>query len=212
VPPNPLSPYAAAKAACELYLSAYTGMYDLAPVCLALANVYGPRQDPHGEAGVVAIFGGAMLAGRPTAIYGTGNAARDYVYVGDVVEAFVRAALAPLTLNGMFNIGTGIQTTTAELHRMMSEIIGVRAEPRFADARTGEIQAIALDSSAAASAFGWAPKVGIREGIWRTISWMQEAIDSSCPQRPECRALSDESHCRADPRGSARLNPTAARP
>ena len=95
-PVDPLSPYAAAKVAGELYMRAYAGMYGLAPISLALANVYGPRQDPHGEAGVVTVFGSAMISGRPTTIYGDGRATRDYVYVDDVVTAFLCAAEAPV--------------------------------------------------------------------------------------------------------------------
>ena len=94
---DPLSPYAAAKLAGELYIRAYAEMYGMAPICLALANVYGPRQSPHGEAGVVAVFGSAMITGRPITVYGDGTAARDYVYVDDVVDAFVRAGHAPAT-------------------------------------------------------------------------------------------------------------------
>ena len=181
VPPNPLSPYAAAKVAGELYLGAYAGMYGLAPICLALANVYGPRQDPHGEAGVVAIFGSAMLTGRPTAIFGDGTASRDYVYVGDVVDAFVRAGVATKAISGTFNIGTGVQTTTAELHQLMSEVIGIASQPLYKDARTGEIQAIALDYAAAAAALGWQPKVDVTEGVRRTVSWLRDTIDMSLP-------------------------------
>src|SRR5271166_1899644 len=93
-PVSPLSPYAVAKLAGELYLGAYAGMYGLARIFLALANVYGPRQNPHGEAGVIAVFGSALATGRPVTVYGDGPAARDYVYVDDVVDAFVRAGEA----------------------------------------------------------------------------------------------------------------------
>ena len=105
---DPLSPYAAGKVAGELYTRADAGMYGLASICLALANVYGPRQDPHGEAGVVALFGSAMISGHPTTIYGDGSATRDYVYVDDVATAFLCAAEAPATTTGTFNIGTGV--------------------------------------------------------------------------------------------------------
>ena len=107
-PVDPLSPYAAAKVAGELYMRAYAGMYGLAPVCLALANVYGPRQDPHGEAGVVTIFGSAMISGRPTTVYGDGSATRDYVYVDDVVTAFLCAAEAPVGREGGRDPCTGL--------------------------------------------------------------------------------------------------------
>ncbi|MEE2031640.1 NAD-dependent epimerase/dehydratase family protein [Rhodococcus chondri] len=174
VPAHPLSPYAAGKVAAEMYLACYADMYGLAPINLALSNVYGPRQDPHGEAGVVAIFGSAMLAGRPTVIYGDGQATRDYVYVGDVVEAFTRAGQAPAPLTGTFNIGTGIQTSTAELHHLMCEVVGNPESPRHEGSRTGEIQAIALDHTAAHSALQWDPRVDMREGLRRTVDWLRE--------------------------------------
>ena len=128
---DPLSPYAAAKVAGEFYMRAYAGMYGLAPICLALANVYGPRQDPYGEAGVVALFGSAMISGRPTIIYGDGSAIRDYVYVDDVATAFLCAADAPVTTTGTFR----------RRHRRTDD--GHRAAPadrggsrRFASARS----------------------------------------------------------------------------
>src|SRR6201993_4172773 len=133
---DPLSPYAAAKVAGELYMRAYAGMYGLAPICLALANVYGPRQDPHGEAGVVALFGSAMISGRPTTIYGDGSATRDYVYVDDVVTAFMSAAEAPDMTTGTFNIGTGLQTTVTELHELIAEAVGGACPPIHTAART----------------------------------------------------------------------------
>jgi UDP-glucose 4-epimerase len=176
---DPRSPYAASKVCGELYLGAYAGMYELASISLALANVYGPRQDPYGEAGVVTIFGTAMLTGRPTVIYGDGSACRDYVYVDDVVDAFVRAGQAPLRLTGRFNIGTGVQTTVAEVHRLISEAVGVDAPPRYAEARTGEIQAIALDHAAARAALGWMPSFDVGEGVRRTVAWLRSMLDLS---------------------------------
>ncbi|WP_241385505.1 NAD-dependent epimerase/dehydratase family protein [Rhodococcus sp. CH91] len=181
VPACPLSPYAAGKVAAELYLGCYAGMYGLAPVNLALSNVYGPRQDPHGEAGVVAIFGSAMLAGRPAVIYGDGCATRDYVYVGDVVDAFARAATAPTSVTGTFNIGTGIQTSTADLHRLMSEVVGSTEPPRLEGGRTGEIRAIALDRSAARAALQWDPRTSIREGLQLTVEWLRRTTDDVVP-------------------------------
>jgi len=176
-PVGPLSPYAVAKLAGELYLRAYAGMYGLAPICLALANVYGPRQNPHGEAGVIAVFGSALIAGRPVTVYGDGTAARDYVYVDDVVDAFVRAGEAPLSVTGTYNIGTGRQTTVAEVHRMISSVLDESAPPRYAAARAGELHAIALDASRAEEALGWKPTVDIVEGIERTVHWLRAALD-----------------------------------
>ena len=175
---DPLSPYAAAKVAGELYMRAYAGMYGLAPICLALANVYGPRQDPHGEAGVVSLFGSAMISGRPTTIYGDGSATRDYVYVDDVVTAFLCAAEAPITTTGTFNIGTGEQTTTTELHDLIAEVVGVSRAPDHAEARTGEIHASALDSTRAGRVLGWKPDTDLTEGIKRTVDWLRGILDS----------------------------------
>jgi UDP-glucose 4-epimerase len=177
-PVDPLSPYAVAKVAGELYMRAYAGMYGLAPICLALANVYGPRQDPRGGAGVVAIFGSAMICGRPTTIYGDGRATRDYVYVDDVVTAFLCAAEAPVTTTGIFNIGTGAQTTVSDLHRLIAEAVGVERSPDHAEARTGEVQASALDPTQAAQMLGWKPDIDLAEGIKRTVDWLRRVLDS----------------------------------
>lgn len=174
---DPLSPYAAAKVAGEMYIRAYAGMYGIAPICLGLANVYGPRQNPHGEAGVIAIFGSRMISGRPVTVFGDGTAARDYVYVDDVVDAFVRAGRAPLTTVGMYNIGTGRQTTVTEVHRMMAAGLDGGSVPCHAAARTGELQAIALDATKAKRDLGWRPAVDLVEGIRRTTQWLRATLD-----------------------------------
>jgi UDP-glucose 4-epimerase len=158
-------------------MSAYADMYGLVPICLALANVYGPRQDPHGEAGVVTMLGSAMTSGRPTTIYGDGSATRDYVYVDDVVTAFVCAADAPATTVGTFNIGTGVQTTVAELHRLIAAAVGVSRRPDHAEARTGEIHASALDPTRAGRVLGWKPDTDLTEGIKRTVDWLRATLD-----------------------------------
>jgi UDP-glucose 4-epimerase len=178
---DPLSPYAVAKVAGEFYMRAYAEMYGLAPICLALANVYGPRQDPHGEAGVVTIFGSAMMSGRPTTIYGDGSATRDYVYVDDVVTAFVCAADAPVTTTGTFNIGTGVQTTVTELHQLVAEAVGVSCPPDHAEARTGEIHASALDPTRAARLLGWKPDTDLTRGIKHTVDWLRAILDPPAP-------------------------------
>ena len=174
---DPLSPYAVSKVAGELYMRAYADMYGLAPICLALANVYGPRQDPNGEAGVVTIFGSAMMSGRPTTIYGDGSATRDYVYVDDVVNAFVCAADAPVTTTGTFNIGTGVQTTVAELHQLVAAEVGVSRPPDYAEARTGEIHACVLDPIRAGELLGWKPDTDLTKGIKRTVDWLRAFLD-----------------------------------
>jgi len=174
---DPLSPYAAAKVAGELYMRAYAGMYGLAPICLALAKVYGPRQYPHREPGVVTVFGSAMIAGRPTTIYGDGSATRDYVYVDDVATAFLCAAEAPITTTGTFNIGTGVQTTVTELHQLIAEVVGVSSPPDHAQARTGEVHASALDPTRAGRELGWKPDIDVTEGVERTVGWLRGILD-----------------------------------
>lgn len=173
---DPLSPQAAAKVAGELYVRAYSSMYGLAPISLALANVYGPRQDPFGEAGVVTVFGSAMISGRPTTIYGDGRATRDYIYVDDVVTAFLRAADAPITTTGTFNIGTGIETSVNELHQLIAAAVGITRPPVYADARTGEVPASALDFTRASQALGWKPRTDLAEGINRTVGWLRALL------------------------------------
>jgi UDP-glucose 4-epimerase len=174
---DPLSPGAAAKVAGEFYMRAYAGMYGLEPICLALANVYGPRQVPRGEAGVVAVFGTAMMSGRPTTIYGDGSATRDYVYVDDVVTAFLCAAEAPDMTTGTFNIGTGVQTTVNELHDMIAAAVGVAHPPIHAAARTGEVRVSALDPTLAGQVLGWKPDIDLAEGIQRTVGWLRGRLD-----------------------------------
>jgi UDP-glucose 4-epimerase len=175
VKPAPESPYAASKAAGELYLHAFWKMHQLQYTALALANVYGPRQDPHGEAGVVAIFGTAMLTGKPTKVFGDGANTRDYVFVDDVVEAFVRA-----TGDGgndrRFNIGTGIQTTDRELHTRVANAVGVADDPEYAPPRVGDARSIALDASAARAGLGWEPWTPLDEGIKSTVTWLRTTL------------------------------------
>jgi UDP-glucose 4-epimerase len=169
---EPLSPLAVAKLAGELYLYTYAGMYGMAPICLALANVYGPRQHPHGETGPIAVFASAIAAGRSVTVYCDGTATRDYVYVDDVVEAFVRAGRAPLTTMGTYNIGTGKQTSDAEVHGLISALCGDSMPPTYSADRTNEPRAIALDSSRAAVDLDWQPAVDLNEGIGRTMRWL----------------------------------------
>jgi UDP-glucose 4-epimerase len=178
-PVLPESPYAAAKAAAELYLNVYRVSYGLASTSLALANVYGPRQDPHGEAGVVAIFGTAMLEGRRTKIFGDGSASRDYVHVSDVADAFSRT-LVPGTADGFrLNIGTGVETSVSELHSQIARIVGVPDNPEFAPARTGELAHIALDVRLAEKTAGWVPQIAIEDGLTNTVSWLRGTIGST---------------------------------
>ena len=174
-PVRPGSPYAAAKACGEVYASTYADLHGLAAVSLRLANVYGPRQDPHGEAGVVAIFAGALLDGRPTTVFGDGTAARDYVHVDDVVDGFV-AATAWREGHVAVNVGTGVETTTRQLHTLLARVVGAPDEPRAAPARPGELSAVSLDVTRAGEVLGWTPATGLADGLVRTVAHLRDAV------------------------------------
>jgi UDP-glucose 4-epimerase len=174
VPINPASPYAASKVCGEVYLNMFRNLYDLDCSHIAPANVYGPRQDPHGEAGVVAIFSKALLAGKPTKIFGDGTDTRDYVFVDDVVDAFVRASGE--TGGGQrINIGTGVETSTRQLHSAIAAAAGAPDQPEMHPPRLGDLRRSCLDASRAADVLGWAPKVLLAEGIARTVAFFREA-------------------------------------
>jgi UDP-glucose 4-epimerase len=175
-PLAPESPYAVSKIAGELYLQVYAHMFGLAPICLALSNVYGPRQSAAGEAGVVAAFTSALALGRNVTVFGDGSATRDYVYVDDVVRAFTAAAEAPPEVTGIFNIGTGTQVSVIDLHRVISLMFDGAPAPFFAPARTGEVQDSALDARKARQDLGWTPAVNLVDGIERTVAWLQSAF------------------------------------
>jgi UDP-glucose 4-epimerase len=209
-PVDPRSPYAAAKVAGEFYIRAYAGMYGLEPICLALSNVYGPRQDPHGKAGVVTVFGSVMISGGPTIIYGDGSATRDYVYVDDVVTAFLCAADAPLTTTGTFNIGTGVQTTVTELHGLIAAAVGGSHLPLHAEARTGEVHASALDPTRAGRVLGWKPDTDLTDGIRQTVDWLRALLDPrptalasgfSGQKRAAFSSLPENGHIPDEPQG-----------
>ncbi len=162
-PRRPLSPYGVSKMSAIDYLVAYRELHDLEFCALALANVYGPRQDPHGEAGVVAIFASRLLAGEHVTVFGDGEQTRDFVYVDDVVDGFVRAA----TRGGgvVLNIGTGTEVSVNELARVMGEHAGVGTAPVHAPARTGELRRNALDPERAAIHLGWHPWTSLGDGV-----------------------------------------------
>jgi UDP-glucose 4-epimerase len=162
----PDAPYGQSKYAAEGYLSLYSRLYGLSAIALRLGNVYGPRQDPLGEAGVVALFCGAMLEGRTPRVFGDGKQTRDYVYVGDIVEALLAAVDS--TAIGRFNVGTGVETSVIDLGRMISSACGRPFEPHMAPPRPGEIQRIAIDSSRAASELGWKARTNLADGLERT--------------------------------------------
>ncbi len=166
---RPESPYGVSKLVVDSYLGYYRRNHDLDFVSLGLANVYGPGQDPFGEAGVVAIFVGDLLAGRTSTIFGDGSQTRDFVYVEDVTDAFVRAAHRGGGHN--LNIGTGVETSVLELFRMLREIIGKDVHPNFAGPRPGEQRRSCLDPGRAIRRLGWEPWTPLREGLTRTIEW-----------------------------------------
>ena len=170
-PGHPHSPYGASKRGVEEYLHTYEALYGLRWSSLALANVYGRRQDPLGEAGVVSIFGGRMLAGDPVTIFGDGEQTRDFVYVDDVVHAFV---LAMDRGDGLrFNIGTGEQTSVNTLYVTMADITGFAQQATYKPERPGELRHIALDARLAAAELGWKPWTTLREGLAETVDWLR---------------------------------------
>ena len=172
VPVDPRSPYAAAKVSAEVYLNTYRRLHGLECTHLALANVYGPRQHPFGEAGVVAVFAERLLAGQPTKVFGDGGNTRDYVYVDDVVDAFV-AASGPAGGGRRYNIGTGVQTSDLELHTLVAKAVGSADAPDFAPSRLGDLRASALDAAAARRDFGWRTTVDLDEGVQRTVDYFR---------------------------------------
>jgi UDP-glucose 4-epimerase len=171
-PTRPLSPYGVSKAAGELYLGYYRAQYGLHSVALRYANVYGPRQNPLGEAGVVAIFAERLLRGEPCTIYGSGRQTRDFVYVGDVARANLLAA--ERQVEGPLNIGTGVETDITQLHALLAQAAGVHAKALYAGVKPGEQLRSSLDNSLAATALGWAPSVRLSEGLAQTVAWFKE--------------------------------------
>ncbi len=167
-PVEPLSAYGQSKFAAEGYLALYERLYGLSSVSLRLGNVYGPRQDPLGEAGVIAIFCGKLRAGERPTVFGDGRQTRDYIYVGDVVAAALAASGSEAS--GPINIGTGRETDVLELARQLGELEGVEFEPELAPARTGEVQRIAIDPGRAERELGWRAAVGLEEGLRLTLA------------------------------------------
>ncbi|MGH9303591.1 MAG: NAD-dependent epimerase/dehydratase family protein, partial [Acidimicrobiales bacterium] len=162
-PQGPLSPYGVSKKSAIDYMIAYRHLHGLEFTALALANVYGPRQDPYGEAGVVAIFAAHLVAGEPCTVNGDGLFTRDYVYVDDVVDAFVRAGRRGGGL--VLNVGTGIETSVLDLYRTMARSAGVTAQPRHGPERPGDVRRSALDPDRASIHLGWKPWTPLSEGV-----------------------------------------------
>ena len=174
-PQRPLSPYGVAKLAGGLYLDVYRALHGLAGTTLALANVYGPRQDPQGEAGVVAIFAGRLLSGQPCTVFGTGEQTRDFVYVDDVTDALLTAA--ERADGQLLNIGTGVEISVNDLYRTMAGMVGGPNDPVRGSARPGELDRSALDPTRAASELGWRPVTGLDDGLRATLDWFSDRRD-----------------------------------
>jgi UDP-glucose 4-epimerase len=174
-PHQPLSPYGVAKKAVLDYLVAYRKLHALEFAALALSNVYGPRQNPHGEAGVVAIFADRLLRGEPVTIFGDGGQTRDFVYVDDVVDAFVRAATRGGGLT--CNIGTGTETSVNELYAIMAEQVGAEPSPVLAPPRPGELLRSSLDINRASIQLGWRPWTNLVEGTNAVMEFLRRQLD-----------------------------------
>jgi UDP-glucose 4-epimerase len=168
-PRVPLAPYGVSKLAAEEYIAAYNRLYGSTHVSLRYGNVYGPRQDPHGEAGVVAIFMNALRDGRTPHIYGDGSQTRDYVFVGDVVAATVAAAEHG---GGVFNVGTGVETSVLDLYERIQRAAEIERPAEHAEPRAGELQRSVLDPSLAERELGWKPERSLDEGLAATWAWI----------------------------------------
>jgi UDP-glucose 4-epimerase len=174
-PLKPLSPYAASKLAVETYLPIYERLCGLEHSVIRLGNVYGPRQDPHGEAGVVAIFTKAMLGNQPSKIFGSGTDERDYVYIDDVVEAVMK--IVESSLSGPFNIATGVGTNPNRIFELIAELCDYDEEAVYVAPRDGDIEKIYLDVSKAKAELGWSPAVSFEDGLKTTVGWFRQQAD-----------------------------------
>jgi UDP-glucose 4-epimerase len=173
-PVDPICPYGVSKHVVEHYLHLYRVNYGLRYLVLRYPNVYGPRQDPAGEAGVVAIFAGQMLEGRPVTINGDGTQERDFVYVGDCARANL-AALDPAAPTGIFNLGSGQGTSVLEIFRQLQTITGYGQEPSFGSAKLGETYRIFLSAAKAGQDLGWEPTVDLAAGLRQTVEYFRRS-------------------------------------
>jgi UDP-glucose 4-epimerase len=169
-PQRPESPYGVAKKAGGDYLHYYKTIHGLDYAATAFSNVYGPRQDPHGEAGVVAIFAGLFLARKRATIFGDGDQTRDFVFVDDVVDALTRAATRG---EGIINIGTGVETSVNDLYGSMARATGFNEPPSYAPARAGELARSALAVGRAEEQLGWTPFTSLDDGVAATLDWFR---------------------------------------
>ncbi len=173
--PAPLAPYGASKWAAEAYVNTWSLSSGVPHAVCRLGNVYGPRQSPHGEAGVVAIFSEHLHTGRAPKMFGQGKPTRDYVYVGDVVSALMAAN----GKRGTFNVATGVETDVQSLWRVLKEASGSDIEPQLADLRPGELQRSCLDCARAQRELGWSPAVSIEDGLRRTYAALVEEFQAA---------------------------------
>jgi UDP-glucose 4-epimerase len=177
-PTNPDAPYGVAKLSAELYMGYYARTWALDTAVLRFGNVYGPRQDPHGDAGVIAIFCGRLAVGKPLTIYGSGEQTRDYVFVSDVAEAFFIAATHALPAAGgvdarAFNIGTGVETSVLDVAHILARAAGVIESIQFVNARPGELARSLLSPAKAEKILGWKACTSIEDGLTRTYKWVR---------------------------------------
>ena len=168
---RPLSPYGVSKKIAIDYLSYFQRYRGLDHTSLGLGNVYGPRQDPFGEAGVIAIFAAKMIAGEAPTIFGDGNQTRDYVFIDDTVHAFVQAM--DRGSGKLVNVGTGLESSVNHVYRLLAEITGFAGEPEHGPQPLGELRRIALDISAAPSAIGWKPWTHLEDGLAETVAYLK---------------------------------------
>jgi UDP-glucose 4-epimerase len=176
-PAVPVSPYGAAKLASEVYLRTFHALYGLSYAALRYANVYGPRQDPHGEAGVVAIFSQRLLAGEPARVNGDGKQTRDFVYVGDVAEANALALASDAI--GSFNVGTGIETDVNHIFALLRDLSGSRQQEMHGPPLAGEQRRSAVDAGKIRKVMGWQPKTSLESGLSETVRFFRQATEAS---------------------------------
>ena len=172
-PIQPLSPYGVSKYCAEQYIEYFHRTCGLETVILRYANVYGPRQDPNGEAGVVGIFARRILLDQECIVYGDGEQTRDFVFVDDVAQANILAMQGPL---GTFNIGTGVETSLNQLLVAFEHVVGHPVARKYEPARSGEVQRIALDASEAGRRLGWCPTVSLEDGLTQTLAWVRQTL------------------------------------
>lgn len=174
-PIRPLSPYGASKGAVELYLGVYSQVKNLPVTIFRYPNVYGPRQSARGEAGVVAIFSQMMLKGQSPRIFGDGSKTRDYVFVRDIIRANLMALDGKV--DGLFNLGWGIEVTDFEIFEAVRRVVGTDLEPIYDRVRPGEVYRVVLDASRAKSALGWEPEVRLEDGVKEAVEFYGDHLE-----------------------------------